>query len=225
MIQDCQEKVFSAYKAFKRARSSESSIEVMQRREDSIAKIQTKLRETTPNVVSTAFESAPLQNNDQENPFLTYSTNVNPQHNGQTPQERSFSDSAYGTQVYDCFDYLTSGLCTCSLSSSSNQLQDWPSITHGPSQWPSNEQCFSVNLSSYDRLVLQPEISGNECSQGNEQPLKFGSRVHWVNLGYLEHSSGNYWLVKQVPRVNSLQLTRNRVFYLTFTKPMKFVFL
>lgn len=179
MIQDCQDKVFSAYKAFKRARSSESSTEVMQGREDSIAKIQTKVRQTTPDIVSAAFESAPLQNHDQANPFLTYSTDANPQHNGQTPRERSFSDSAYGTQVCDCSDFLTFGLCNCSLSSSSNQLQDWPSITRGPpSQWPSNEQCFSVNLISYDPLVLKPEISRNECSQGNEQPLQFGPRMY-----------------------------------------------
>ena len=105
MTQDCQDKVFSAYKAFKRARSSESSTEVMQGREDSIAKIQTKVRETTPDIVSAAFESAPLQNNDQADPFLTYSTDANPQHNYQAPQERSFSDSAYGTQVCDCFDF------------------------------------------------------------------------------------------------------------------------
>jgi hypothetical protein len=119
MIQDCQDKVFSAYKASKRARSCDSSPETLQGRDHSIEKIQTEMRQRTPDIVRAAFESAPLQVNHQINPRPGHTGDGSLRLDRQTREEKSFSDSAYGTYICDCSDSDVYGFCTCLFSDSS----------------------------------------------------------------------------------------------------------
>jgi hypothetical protein len=113
MIQDCQDRVFTAYKS-QRARSREFSIGVLQSTEKGSEKNLPNGGEMTLDIVSVAFESAPLQTQDQTGTDLRNVKNPGTQHDRPTFEENSFSDSAYATQLCSCFDGdYGNFFCTC----------------------------------------------------------------------------------------------------------------
>lgn len=112
IIQDCQDKMFSAYRS-KRARSSEDSLGAMQPPKKRAKVMQSNVQGATSDIVSSVFQPVP---HSIRGPDLTFVRDASIQLNRQTrgyEMVEVLSDSGYATQPWDC---ICIGICSCPRS-------------------------------------------------------------------------------------------------------------